>query len=301
MTAVLLAGIGTGLGLTGLLVAVHRARPSLAAAIFDLHAGQGALASKHPRDSVAVWRVDRRIALSVARAIRRRGPLNDRHWALLAVTETSLEDLCNQAVASGAVACLLPWLLWVLAAGAGLGVPVAVPLWLAVLLPVAGAALPVVMLGARAKECRRAARGAVGSFVELVVLGLAGGMGIEGALFAAAQVGDNRLARRIESALTSARHAGEPPWDALARLGKQPGVDELDELAAALSLAGNEGARIRATLAAKAASIRRHDLADAEAEANTVTERLFLPGVLLLAGFLLFVGYPAYARIATGF
>jgi hypothetical protein len=79
------------------------------------------------------------------------------------------------------------------------------------------------------------------------------------------------------------------------------GVGELSEIAAAVSLAGSEGARIRSTLTAKAASIRRHELADAEAEANAVTERLFLPGVLLLVGFLLFIGYPAYARIAGGF
>jgi tight adherence protein C len=66
-------------------------------------------------------------------------------------------------------------------------------------------------------------------------------------------------------------------------------------------LAGSEGARVRSTLAAKAASIRRHDLSDAESEANTLTERLFVPGALLLVGFLLFVGYPAVARIASGF
>ena len=39
----------------------------------------------------------------------------------------------------------------------------------------------------------------------------------------------------------------------------------------------------------------------AEAEANALTERLFLPGAFLLVGFLLFVGYPAFTRIASGF
>ena len=32
-----------------------------------------------------------------------------------------------------------------------------------------------------------------------------------------------------------------------------------------------------------------------------MTERLFLPGALLLLGFLLFIGYPAFSRILTGF
>jgi tight adherence protein C len=74
----------------------------------------------------------------------------------------------------------------------------------------------------------------------------------------------------------------------------------LEELAAAVGLAGAEGARIRLTLAAKAKSIRQHDLAEAESDANAVTERLFLPGVFLLVGFLVFIAYPAVARISAG-
>ena len=84
-------------------------------------------------------------------------------------------------------------------------------------------------------------------------------------------------------------------------LGVDLGVSELEELAAAVGLAGQEGARIRSSLAAKASTARRHELAEAESEANTVTERLFLPGVLLLTGFILFIGYPAVARILGGF
>jgi hypothetical protein len=32
-----------------------------------------------------------------------------------------------------------------------------------------------------------------------------------------------------------------------------------------------------------------------------MTERLFLPGALLLLGFLVFIGYPAVDRILSGF
>jgi tight adherence protein C len=132
-------------------------------------------------------------------------------------------------------------------------------------------------------------------------LSLAGGMGVESALIAAAEIGDGHVSRRIARALALSRDSGETPWSALDRLGRELGIGELNEIAAAVSLAGSEGARIRSTLAAKAASIRRHELADAEAEANALTERLFLPGVLLMVGFLLFIGYPAYARITGGF
>jgi tight adherence protein C len=102
-------------------------------------------------------------------------------------------------------------------------------------------------------------------------------------------------------ALSICRDTGEPPWEALSRVGETLGIVELSELAATVGLAGMEGTRVRATLVARAASIRRHELANAEAEANALTEKLFVPGSFLLVGFLLFIGYPAFTRIAAGF
>jgi hypothetical protein len=77
-------------------------------------------------------------------------------------------------------------------------------------------------------------------------------------------------------------------------------VSELIELSTTVELAGTEGARIRQSLSARAVSLRRHEQADAESAANAMTERLFLPGALLLMGFLLFIGYPAFTRIVGG-
>ncbi len=166
---------------------------------------------------------------------------------------------------------------------------------------IGGALLPIAELNGEANRGRRHARRVICSFLDLVVLGLAGGMGIESALLAAAQLGENAVSRRMLAALSLSRDTGEPPWDALARLGETLGIEEFGELAATAGLAGMEGAKIRATLAARAASIRRHELANAEAEANALTEKLFIPGALLLVGFLIFIGYPAFTRIASGF
>jgi hypothetical protein len=83
-------------------------------------------------------------------------------------------------------------------------------------------------------------------------------------------------------------------------LGEALGVAELSELAATVSLAGAEGAKVRASLGAKAASIRAHALADAQAKAEAMSERMSLPVVVLFAGFLLFVGYPALAHVLEG-
>ncbi len=76
---------------------------------------------------------------------------------------------------------------------------------------------------------------------------------------------------------------------------------ELIELSSTLELAGTEGARVRQSLQARAVSFRRHEQADAESTANSATERMFLPGALLLVGFLLFIGYPAFSRVIGGF
>jgi len=220
--------------------------------------------------------------------------------ARLALVNQSWEILCSQCVLSAFAGFVLPAMTWAIVRAGGVRISWSVPVWAGLVVGAAGASLPLLVLNAEAKTARRQARRALCSFLDLVILGLAAGMGIESALLTAAQVGESDMARRMHAVLTICRATGEPPWEALARLGSVLGVEELCEVAAAAGLAGLEGARIRQTLAARAATMRSHEMARAEADANDVTERLFLPGAVLLVGFLLFVGYPAFARITTG-
>ena len=74
----------------------------------------------------------------------------------------------------------------------------------------------------------------------------------------------------------------------------------MGELAASITLAGTEGAKVKTSLAAKAATLRAHQLAAAESQAQAATERMSLPLVLLFAGFLLLVGFPAIVHVLTG-
>jgi Flp pilus assembly protein TadB len=201
----------------------------------------------------------------------------------------------------GGAGLVVPPILWLVAAMAGLNVPVEVPILVAVAGVAAGIVLPPVELFHRARERQRHFRAVLGSFVDLVVLSLAGGVGIEGALLAASRVSADWAAKRMTKTLVKSRESGQSPWVALGQLGEEIGVPELVELSATVQLAGTEGARIRQSLSARAASLRRHEQADAESAANAMTERLFLPGALLLVGFLLFVGYPAFERILGGF
>jgi tight adherence protein C len=221
--------------------------------------------------------------------------------APLAITGTTPEQLVGRVILGVGAGALVPPVLWALAATAGVSVPLAVPVLMAVVLVPLSACIPFASLVEDAKRHRQHFRTVIGSYVDMVVLNLAGGVGIEGALVSAAEISPDWAAKRISRALSLARDTGEPGWEALHALGLELGVVELMELAATLQLAGTEGARIRQSLSARAASLRRHQQAEAESAANAMTERLFLPGALLLLGFLLFIGYPAVSRILSGF
>ncbi len=302
MTLVILLGLGVGLGLTGVITGLRSQKASLQSVLNGLVADPSTTRHHEPLS----WRqdtkrIDRQVAMLVAHAVRERGYFERELGTRLALSNSSLEVLAARCVVSAAVGGLLPVFTCAIIVAAGVRVPVIVPFAAGVLCGIGGALRPIAELDAEAKRGRRHARRVICSFLDLVVLGLAGGMGIESALLAAAQLGENVVSRRMLAALSLSRDTGEPPWDALARLGDTLGIEEFGELAATAGLAGMEGAKIRVTLAARAASIRRHELANAEAEANALTEKLFIPGAFLLVGFLIFIGYPAFTRIASGF
>jgi Flp pilus assembly protein TadB len=219
----------------------------------------------------------------------------------LAVTDVEAALFASRLVVIVGVCALAPISLWFVLQVLGAPLPLGPVVLLGCVAPPIGVAIAVASLLGRARERRRHVRIVLGSFVDLVVLSLAGGVGIDGAMHAASQVTPDWAARRMATALRTARDGGTPPWDALASLGTELGVPELVELATTVQLAGTEGARIRQALMARGASIRRHEQAEAESAANAMTERLFIPGTLLLLGFLLFIGYPAVQRILGGF
>ena len=93
---------------------------------------------------------------------------------------------------------------------------------------------------------------------------------------------------------------GETPWTGLDRLAEELAIPDLRELAASVTLAGDSGAKVRTSLAAKAQALRTKSLADVEEAAQAASERMSLPVILLLCGFILFIGFPAIARVLEG-
>jgi tight adherence protein C len=207
------------------------------------------------------------------------------------------EQLLAEQATAAVTGLLLPPAATGLVAAAGLSAGWQLPALASVLLGAAGLAAPALAVRQEASTRRAEARQALAAFLDLVVISLAGGAGVEAALTYAAGSGDGYAFTRIRQALEIAQLTRRPPWEPLGELGSELGLAELAELASSLTLAGTQGARVKASLTAKAAAIRARQLADAEAAAQSATERMSLPLVILFAGFLLLIGFPAVAHV----
>jgi tight adherence protein C len=293
----LVLGAGTGLGIWLVVRGLFPPRPSLADALAQLKRVPQAAPVLAPG---ADGGIAARVGMPVAGLLGHMGAgwlVPGRIRQDLAVLERSTERHLAEKVTLSLV-CLLviPAMAAVLALG-GARLSLAVPVWGALVLAVVGFVIPDLGIHTDATRRRRDFRHALSSFLDLVVVALAGGGGVESALGDAASIGTGWPFAYLRRALDQARLAREAPWAALGRLGVELGVGELSELAASVALAGTEGAKVRASLAAKATSLRTHQLAEAETADQAASERMSLPVVLLFAGFLFFIGFPAVERV----
>ena len=177
------------------------------------------------------------------------------------------------------------------------GTSSAVPIWLAGIGALGGAVLTTAQLSSQARDRRRDFRHVVSAFLDLVSMNLAGGRGVPEALAAASQLSDGWAMVRIRDRIESARLQGITPWAALGELGDETGVEELRDLAAALALVAEDGAKVRDSLSARAASMRQRELADTESRAAQRSQSMLVAQLLLCVGFLLFLIYPAISEI----
>jgi Flp pilus assembly protein TadB len=153
----------------------------------------------------------------------------------------------------------------------------------------------------KAKTRRQDFLHAFSSYLDLVNVLLAGGAGTETALIAAAEAGDGWSFAEIRSALTRARSSRRSPWLELASLGAAYNIAEISEVAGSVQLAGEHGARIRLSLSARADSLRNRQMGEIEAEAQSATERMGIPMVLLFIAFIALIGYPAVNSVLESF
>lgn len=296
MITAMLLGAGCGLGLWTLLVWAAPPRPPLGVVLARLH--------HQPEPSPILTADEKGWAARAGRpltpalkALGLPGASVGRDLAVLGRdVDTHLAEKATLTILGLITPTLFAFLLALLGAPLDPVMPV--------LLAAAGAALgfltPDLRVRADARRRRADFRQALSAYLDLVVVSLAGGSGVDGALTDAVSVGHGWAFTQLRRALDVARLTRIPPATALAQLGAEIGSRDLAELAASLSLAGTEGARVRNSLAARAKSLRTHLLTDTDAAARAATERLGLPWGLLFLGFLVFLGYPALHQILTG-
>lgn len=285
---VIIAGAIAGLGALLIVSGLVPARPSLTAALDALRRG--------PAPVEADLGTRTRIMSAPLRAL---GLPRTSMRADLAVLERPVAThLADQTLAIIAGLLLPPFVLAVVDSN-GQTFGASAPLWTSLLGAVGGWWLAEQTVHAEAQRRRDELRHALSAVLDLVVVALAGGAGLEQAIDDACADTNGWAANRLNRAVATARVLRIPPWQALGQLGEETGVVELQELAATMSLAGTEGARIRTSLTVRTATLRAHQAAALEAKANSATERMSMPVMLLAAGYLLFLLYPAVAGIDT--
>jgi Flp pilus assembly protein TadB len=292
MIGALVAGAGVGCGVAVIMRSTTRRRVSLAGALARLdrvgstgEAGGGA----------AGWAVA--LPAPVAELVGSApGTVGVRDLAVLGRTPARhAVDKLATAVALTAIGGALGAVLLALGACTPM-----MALGLVLAAAAVGFVVPDLMARSQAAARRRSFRHALSSYLDLVNVLLAGGAGIETSMVAAADAGDGWAFAALRDELVRARTLRRTPWACFGELGERWGVDELVELAASVRLAGEHGARIRASLAAKASALRAHQMARIEADAQSATERMGMPTVLMFVGFVGLLGYPALQVITTG-
>jgi tight adherence protein C len=292
------AVLGLGLFLLGLALIPRRAGLARRLAAFD--EARSAAARPDYRAVAGESELSRRIGSALARFCAEQGWEFRSLRSSLSLVGKSFESYLATKVLLAVFGLIFAPLLLVLAAAAGFKIPFVVPVWVGLVMALVFFSLPDLELRQKVAQRRRDFRHAVGAFLDLVAMNLSGGRGVPEALMAAAEIGSGWAMWRIRDALINARITGQTPWQALGALGDEVKVDELRDLAAALSLVSEDGAKVRESLSTRAASLRRRELADLQGEAGERSQSMLVAQMLLCAAFLIFLVYPA-VRVMLGF
>ncbi len=217
----------------------------------------------------------------------------------LRILDKSLERHCYEKMLGGLIGFMLPVFLWWILLVIGLDASIGLFVALSLLLLILGYWYPDIPLNEQVEKRKRAFRYAFSSYLDLVTVMLAGGGGIETALTVSAEAGGGWAFGLIRKALLRARLRNQAPWLMFEELGKEIGVNELSELAASISLAGRQGARIRDSMLVKADSLRSIQLAEIETEAESRSEKMTIPVLVMVVGLILFIGYGAVQAITV--
>jgi tight adherence protein C len=302
MSLALLLGAGTGLGLWLVVLSLVPARPLLIEGLRRLR-----LQPEPPPIAVSPEippGVLVRLGTPIARALAPRVRA-ETSWLApglvsrtdLAVTGRTAERHLAEKIGVALCGFLIPGALAAVLYGEGVALPPLLPLWVALILAALGFLLPDLVVRSEASRARRELRDVIATFVQVVALSLTADNGLETALADGAAAGTGWGFEQLRGALRQTRFGAETPWAALGRLGAELGVQELEELGARVSLAGDDGARVAESLTTFSETLRSRRLAEVETEERIATEKMAAAAVLLFVGYSLFVVLPGFAHL----
>jgi Flp pilus assembly protein TadB len=238
-----------------------------------------------------------RLGLRVAEIFARQGWEMRSIRADLSILERPWQQFLATKAGLAAAGLFVGPLVFLASLALGLHLTPVIPLWLALAFAGLFFVLPDFEVRRDAAAKREDMRRVVAAYLDLVAMNLAGGRGLPEALMSAAEVGDGWALRRIRDCLVDARLSGVTQWMALGRLGTDVGVKELTDLGSALTLVADDGAKVRASLASRAETMRHRELSEMEGKAGARSQSMLVAQLLLCAGFMVFILYPAVTQI----
>jgi tight adherence protein C len=301
MTGAYVSGAITGLALFLFVYAVTPQRVSLAKRIAMFEAEDERAVRRrvsYPADDSSSG-LSRRLGAALARFCAEQGWEFPSLRSDLDLVGRSFDSYLASSAMLAVLGLLFPMLAAVAASLFGLHLGFFIPLWGSLLIGAFFALLPFLEVKSLADKRRRDFRHAIGAFLDLVAMNLSGGRGVPEALMTAGDIGEGWAFWRIRDALANARITGLTPWQALGALGEEVQVSELKDLAAALGLVADDGAKVRDSLSARAASLRRRELADLEGQAAQKSQSMLVAQMLLAFGFLVFLMYPSISILMS--
>lgn len=299
MIAFAAAGAGFGLAVFALIWRLAAPQPSALVQLgrFDAHHRNG-FAVAYSAGPLMQPQFLVRSGAWLAVTLERRGVILTRLRRDLALTGHTLEWALGRKLLAGLAGFgLVAGTALGLQLVTGWGLPAGTPILLAVLAGVGLSFLTDLEARQSANRRRREFRRALGAYLDLVALEMAGSAAPNEALPNAARVGTGWPLALLRDTLWRATLSGTDPWQALTDLGERIGIGELRDLGTLVRLVGRDGARVRATLTARAATMRRRELAEAEGREGEKEQSMRLAQVLIGFGFITVISYPAIVAV----
>jgi hypothetical protein len=302
VTGVIVLGVLLGLALLQLRWVVLPPAPDLVAEIEQWRRGReragrraGAEAPASPLGRLTRW---------VTEALRTYRPESLETLAPdLAVTGRDLQSWLGRVVTITVVFGLGPTALMLLRRTGDAEVSLRWGPVIGAVLAVAAVVLSIRDLRAEASRTRQRYTDALSMYLDLVAMSMEAGQGHAQALPAVAQIGSSdRTFTEIRTAIELAPSKGITPWAALGQLGERHRIPELVSLRSSIELAQDDGARVKETLIARAATMRAARLAAEVERANKATESMKQLNLVaaMLAAFYIAGPYILALRTAAG-